>query len=99
NIVALSPAAEPTTPTKPNIALNMLLSIFVGALLGIGFALMAEFANRRVRSPEGLAEAINLPVLACVVSTSPQITFYQMLRDFLSRRKVRQLASASAAIS
>lgn len=99
NIVALTPAAEPTNPAKPNIALNMLLSIFVGTLLGIGFALMAEIANRRVRSPEDLLESIDLPILACIVSTKPLSPFYQMLDDFYPHHKVRQLANASATTS
>ena len=99
NIVALNPAAEPTTPAKPNIMLNVLLSVFVGTLLGIGFALMAEIANRRVRSSQDLVEAIDLPVLASVVSTAPPSNFHRLLGDLNPRRQVRPLASASAAAS
>ena len=43
--------------------LNTLLSIFVGALLGVGLALLLELLNRRVRSPEDIVEALGLPVI------------------------------------
>lgn len=46
------------------IILNVLVSVFLGTLLGIGAALMLELGNRRVRSAEDLARALDLPVLA-----------------------------------
>ncbi len=63
NISILTPATEPATPSSPKIFLNTLLSIFLGALLAIGFALMRELVDRRVRSPEDLIEALDLPLL------------------------------------
>ncbi len=83
NIAALSPAAEPAYASKPNIPLNLLISIFLGALLGVGLTLMIEFGNRRVRSPADLAEAIDRPVLACISSTATPRTLPEALLDFL----------------
>jgi len=68
NAVVLNPAAGPTDPSKPKVFLNVLVSIFVGTLLGVGFALMLELGNRRVRSEEDLVEALDLPVLASIAS-------------------------------
>jgi polysaccharide biosynthesis transport protein len=46
--------------------LNILVSIFLGTLLGVGLALMLELLNRRVRSADDLIDALGLPVLGSV---------------------------------
>lgn len=66
NIAILNSAPEPLEPSRPRIFLNLLVSVFLGILLGIGLALMRELANRRVRSAEGLAELVGLPLLATI---------------------------------
>ena len=63
NIAVLNPAAPPPIPSKPRVFLNILVSIFMGTLLGLGLALLLELINRRVRSTEDLAEALDMPVL------------------------------------
>ncbi len=63
NVVTLNKAAEPTEHSRPKVLLNVLVSIFLGTLLGVGTALMLELSNRRVRSAEDLVEALDLPVL------------------------------------
>lgn len=68
NISRLNPAAVPTEPSRPKIFLNLLISVFLGPLLGVGIALILELANRRVRSVDDLAEAIDVPVLQVIPS-------------------------------
>jgi len=97
NAVVLNPASEPTEHSKPRIFLNLLVSIFLGTLLGVGAALMLELGNRRVRSAEDLAEAIDLPVLAAISSTLPPPTLLETLRSFLSRRKAPHAAPVASA--
>lgn len=92
NAVVLSPADVPIEHSKPRFLLNLLISIFLGTLLGVGAALMLELGNRRVRSAEDLAEAIDLPVLAAISSTLPPPTLRDTLRSFLSRRKAPHAA-------
>lgn len=70
NIAVLNPATAPTDPSKPKVFLNILVSIFLGTLLGVGLVLMLELANRRVRSSADLAEALDLPVLGSVSSAA-----------------------------
>jgi capsular polysaccharide biosynthesis protein len=50
------------------VLLNVLVSVFLGTLLGVGLALMLELANRKVRSADDLAEALDLPVLGAIAS-------------------------------
>lgn len=63
NIAVLNPAVEPIKPSRPKLLLNIVLSVFLGALLGVGLGFVAELLDRRVRTPEDLAEILHLPVL------------------------------------
>ena len=69
NIAILNPASIPIEPSRPRILLNLLISIFLGALAGVSLALILELVNRRVRSVEDLSELIDLPVLATISSS------------------------------
>lgn len=70
NISVLNQATPPATPSKPKVMVNVLVSIFLGTLLGIGMALILELANRRVRSTEDMLEALGLPVLGAISSAA-----------------------------
>jgi chain length determinant protein EpsF len=70
NISVLNPAVAPADPSKPKVLLNILVSIFLGTLLGVGLALVLELSNRRVRSATDLVEALEVPVLGTVSSAS-----------------------------
>jgi chain length determinant protein EpsF len=70
NIAVLTAATVPGSPSKPRVLLNILASIFLGTLLGIGLALLLELSNRRVRSAQDLMEALGLPVLGSVSSAA-----------------------------
>ena len=68
NISILSPAVPPIEPSSPKLVLNTILSVFLGTMLGTGFALLVELLNRRVRSARELAEALNAPVLGVMLN-------------------------------
>lgn len=63
NIVVLNPAVEPVDPSFPKLWLNLLVAIFLGAMFGIGIALILELFNRRVRSADEIVEALGIPVI------------------------------------
>lgn len=63
DIAVLNAAVAPLTPSNPRINFNILISIFLGTMLGVGLGLLAELMDRRVRSTEDLVEALKLPVL------------------------------------
>lgn len=92
NAVVLNPAAEPTEHSRPKVFLNVLVSIFLGTLLGVGAALMLELGNRRVRSAEDLSEALGIPVLATISSIQSTAK-----RSFFSPR--RKPASAACPLT
>lgn len=70
NIAVLNPAFAPTQPSKPRVFLNILVSIFLGTLLGIGLALILELKDRKVRSTQDLLDVLELPVLGSIGSAT-----------------------------
>lgn len=82
DIVLLNPAVPPLTESSPKILLNIIISVFLGGALGIGFALLAEMLDRRVRSNDDLVEILNSPVLG-VVSRGTFPTRNRLSRLFL----------------
>ncbi len=59
----LTTAQPPAEPSSPKVLLNSLLSVFLGVLLAVGFALLRELSDRRVRAPDDIVAALGLPVL------------------------------------
>ncbi len=66
NATLLNAAVEPSTHSSPRLGLNITLSIILGTLIGLGAALLAELADRRVRSVEDLGGDITLPVIGVI---------------------------------
>ena len=71
----------------------MLIGLAVGIVLAIAGALMAELANRRVRTAADLAMVTHLPILASVPAANA--SHYTPLR--LSAPSSRRLALARSA--
>lgn len=63
NISVLTPASDPSEPSSPRVILNSLLSVFLGTLLAVGFSLLRELMDRRVRTPEDLVSTLDIPLL------------------------------------
>lgn len=64
NVAVLKAAPEPTRHSKPKLLVNLILALFLGGLLGTGFALLLELQDRRIRSAADLEQLLKLPVLA-----------------------------------
>jgi capsular polysaccharide biosynthesis protein len=70
NIATLNRALPPQKHAKPKLLINIVLSIFLGGMLGVGCALVAELMDRRVRSAFDISELLAIPVLAVVSASS-----------------------------
>lgn len=70
DVAVLNPAIAPQNHSSPKIMLNILLSIFLGTMLGVGFGLVAEMMDRRIRSREDITELLEIPVFA-VIENNP----------------------------
>ncbi|MEO8154205.1 MAG: chain length determinant protein EpsF [Rhizobacter sp.] len=63
NTAMLNAATEPIRPSSPNLVLNSLLAVFVGAMFAVAFALLRELQDRRLRSVQDVVQALGIPVI------------------------------------
>jgi capsular exopolysaccharide synthesis family protein len=66
NIRVVDPAMVPTTPARPAKARNIMLSFLVGLIGGIGLALLREYLDNTVKTPDDIETLARLPSLAVV---------------------------------
>jgi len=87
NIALLNPAVEPLKHSSPKLLLNLLLSVFLGGMLGVGAAFLLELADQRIRGLDDLALSIGLPVLGVIEKPRPLNRWPVLARlQFLFRR-------------
>ena len=63
NVSLLNAASVPVEPYRPKVLLNIVLSIVVGTLLGVTFAVVRELADRHVRTLSDLDCGPGIPQL------------------------------------
>ena len=68
NVSLLNAATPPPSAYRPKVLLNIMLSIFVGTLLGVTFAVIRELTDRHVRTISDLDVGYDIPQLG-VLST------------------------------
>jgi len=68
NVLLLTSASEPLQPVSPRVALNLVLGLFLGVLLGSTAALFLEMARPRVRNADDLMQLLSVPLLGRVRS-------------------------------
>ncbi len=66
NISVIQAAVVPSKPIKPKKGLNILLSIVLGAVSGLGFAFLSEYTSQRFTSPDSVEQRLGLPVLVTI---------------------------------
>jgi len=87
NVMVINEAIEPIEPSSPKILLNTILSVILGLMLAVGFALLREMSDRIVRSEADLTEALGVPVLGVLGAER---------RGWLRRRQSNAPAAQSA---
>lgn len=86
DIALLNPAIAPTEPVGPRVLLNTLLSVMLGTIFGVGFCLVAEMLDRRVRSTGDLSEVLGIPVLGNIDWNASQKRRSRLLSSIMPRR-------------
>jgi capsular exopolysaccharide synthesis family protein len=66
NIRVVDPAMVPSTPSRPAKTKNIALSFLVGLVGGIGLALLREYMDNTVKTPDDIESLARLPALAVV---------------------------------
>lgn len=65
-LVAGEPARLPTSPSSPNVRQNLALGGLLGVALGVGYALVRDLLDRRIRSADGVEQATGLAVVGAL---------------------------------
>jgi polysaccharide biosynthesis transport protein len=68
NIRIVDPAMIPSTPSRPAKTRNIALAFLVGLVGGIGLALLREYLDNTVKTPDDIETLAKLPALAVVPS-------------------------------
>ena len=66
NIKIIDRALVPGGPFRPSLRKDLTYGLFLGLLLGVGCALLIEFLDRSVKSPEEVERRLGLPTLAVI---------------------------------
>jgi capsular exopolysaccharide synthesis family protein len=66
NIRVVDPAMIPSTPARPAKARNVALAFIIGLVGGIGLALVREYLDNTVKTPDDIETLAKLPSLAVV---------------------------------
>ncbi|MGH9928077.1 MAG: GumC family protein [Pyrinomonadaceae bacterium] len=76
NVSVAEPPVQSQIPAKPNRPLNLILGVFLGALLSIGSVVLAEFTRDTVLTPRELEKLTGERVLASLPNTgkAPRVT-------------------------
>ncbi|OQW68932.1 MAG: chain length determinant protein EpsF [Proteobacteria bacterium ST_bin12] len=91
DVSVLNPAIAPLKHSSPKILLNIALSVFLGGLLGVGFVLVAEMFDRRVRSAEDLRQLLNMPVLGELSSHAKKSrNFKDKVNQFFKQKNTKK---------
>lgn len=97
NVNILTQAETPLRPASPRVTLNTIVAFFVGLLLAIGVALLLELLDRRLRTVDDVADALELPVLGVMPRPGSRLTLRGGKTSLLQQRLLAPLPSARKA--
>jgi non-specific protein-tyrosine kinase len=65
-ISVIEPASLPTRPISPNVPETLMLAAAIGLALAVGGALLIEFIDDTIKTPEDVVKVMDLPVLGTI---------------------------------
>jgi capsular polysaccharide biosynthesis protein len=65
-VTLIQEAGRPSSPSSPNLKLNLLIAVVLGLILNAGIALLIEAIGDRATSPDEVERVSGLPVLSIV---------------------------------
>jgi capsular polysaccharide biosynthesis protein len=71
NIALLTTAVEPLKRSSPRYLLNLLVTLFLGGIMGLSAAVFREIADRRIREPGELVLLSGVPLYATIPGVRP----------------------------
>lgn len=75
NITVVERASEPTSPSSPNLTLNLVVAAMLGLILAAGLALLRQALSDRIENVEELERVTGHPVIAII----PNLEFHPVV--------------------
>lgn len=66
NVIQVKAASVPDTPVSPNLLVNTLLGLALGAIFGTGIIVIREMADDTIRSSDQVGSLLGLPTLGVI---------------------------------
>lgn len=66
NVKVIQEAKYPHTPVSPNKKMNILISLVLGAMIGVGIILLLEFLDNTFKNKKVLQDDLGMPVLGAI---------------------------------
>ncbi|MFA4886251.1 MAG: Wzz/FepE/Etk N-terminal domain-containing protein [Desulfotomaculaceae bacterium] len=66
SVVVMSPAMASSSPVKPKKSMNMAIALILGLMASVALALVLEFLDNTIKTPEDVAQHLDLPVLGLI---------------------------------
>ena len=66
NVSVIEEATPPRIPIRPRKSMNLIISLVVGVLIGVGTALTLEYFDTTVKTPDDVERYLGLPVIGIV---------------------------------
>jgi chain length determinant protein EpsF len=85
NISLLTTAIEPMRRSSPKYFLNLLVTLFLGTVLGVSAAVFWEVIDRRIRDPSEMFSLLGIPLFADMPGIRPDSRRFPMPRVIESR--------------
>ncbi|HEX9628527.1 MAG TPA: hypothetical protein VF961_00790, partial [Pyrinomonadaceae bacterium] len=90
NVSVAEAPVQPSIAVRPNRPMNLLLGLFLGALLSLGSVVVAEFMRDTVLTPHDLEVLTGRPVLASLPKNAGRLVMETVRRDEPSPSRVAQ---------
>ena len=81
NISIIDRAQAPVGPFKPNLLYNLAIGLLLGLMLGAALAILFEFMDDTLKTPEDIERQLKLPVLGIIPKLSAKQTIAQATAD------------------
>ncbi|MGL5416422.1 MAG: YveK family protein [Clostridium sp.] len=66
NVKVIQEAKYPHVPVSPNKKMNILISLVLGAMIGVGIVLLLEFIDNTFKTKKTLQDELGIPVLGAI---------------------------------
>ena len=89
DVHVVDPAVIPTIPIRPRKLMNLAVSVLLALAVGVALALLLEYLDDTIKTPQELETELGLPVLGTIPMLTPELKGKRR-RKYKSHHSVRQ---------